>query len=125
MPASVILVKAANDYHFKTGQCDVGETFMFYRVIPCRGKLHLETACVGAKAFQLLSGQKMRPGRQGALLLQFASSAQFPYSFEYFRRKRLKPEPSHVWPQFPLAKCQLKLRQNINRSQGNFVIVSF
>jgi len=38
---SVITAKAANDYHFKTGQCEVAGTFMFYRVIPCRGKFNL------------------------------------------------------------------------------------
>jgi len=39
--ASVITAKAANDYQFKTGQCEEAGTFMFYRVIPCRGKCNL------------------------------------------------------------------------------------
>ena len=33
--------KAANDYHLKAGQREVAGTFMFYRVILCRGKFNL------------------------------------------------------------------------------------
>ena len=37
----MITSKAANDYHFKTGQYEVAGTLMFYRDIPCRGKFNL------------------------------------------------------------------------------------
>jgi len=37
----MITAKAANDYHFKTGQREVTGTFMFYRVNPRRGKFNL------------------------------------------------------------------------------------
>ncbi len=39
--SSVITSKAANGYHFKTGQREVAGTFVFYPVIPCRGKFNL------------------------------------------------------------------------------------
>jgi len=35
---SVITSKAANGYHFKTGQGEALGTFMFYPVMPCPGK---------------------------------------------------------------------------------------
>src|SRR5215471_816597 len=57
--ASVITATAANGYHLKTGQREVAGTFMFYRVIPYRGKFNLQWLA-SEPDFQLPSGRQPR-----------------------------------------------------------------